>query len=242
MARNRLDVVLLQRGLAPTREKARGLIMAGAVRVADRRIDKPGTLIAEDAVIQVAAPDPYVGRGGYKLAHALDRFGVEVAGLTVLDVGASTGGFTDCMLQRGARRVYAIDVGHGQLDYRLRLDPRVVVMERVNARYPLDLPELGDLASIDVSFISATRIIPSVVMSLKPSSRIIVLVKPQFEVGKGRVGKGGVVRDPKLHCAALSTCINWAINHGLRFENLTPSPIFGDAGNREFLLLLRKAA
>ncbi len=242
MARNRLDVLLLERGLAPTREKARGLIMAGSVRVADRVVDKPGTLIPEDAVIHVAEPPPFVGRGGLKLAHALDQFHVDVTGLTVLDIGASTGGFTDCMLQRGARRAYAVDVGHGQLDYRLRQDTRVVVIERVNARYPLHLPELADLASIDVSFISVTQVIPSVLLSLEPGSRLLVLVKPQFEVGKGKVGKGGVIRDAKLHCEALSTCINWAVSHGLRFENLTPSPILGNAGNREFFLLLRKAA
>lgn len=232
----------MERGLATTREKARSFIMAGYVRVADRVIDKPGALVAADATIEVVQPPPYVSRGGVKLAHALDQFGIDPQGLVALDIGASTGGFTDCLLQRGVRRVYAIDVGYGQLDYRLRTDPRVVVRERVNARYPLDLPELGDLATIDVSFISVTLVVPVVADGLRPGSPVIVLVKPQFEVGKGKVGKGGVVRDPGQHAEVLSRCINWALDHHLRVGGLTPSPILGDAGNREFFLLLRKEA
>ena len=242
MTRHRLDTLLVEQGLAPTREKARALIMAGSVRVADRVTDKPGALVPSDAAIQVTQPEPYVGRGGKKLAHALDSFRIDPGGQVAVDIGASTGGFTDCLLQRGVRSVYAVDVGYGQLDYRLRTDPRVVVLERVNARYPLHLPESGDLATIDVSFISVTMIIPSVLLALKPNSLIITLVKPQFEVGKGKVGKGGVVRDPQLHAEVLSKCINWAVNQGIRITGLTPSPILGDAGNREFFLLLRKAA
>jgi len=242
MTRLRLDTLLVEQGLAPTREKARALIMAGSVRVADRVTDKPGALVPPDAVIQVTQPEPYVGRGGKKLAHALDSFRIDPGGQIALDIGTSTGGFTDCLLQHGARRVYAVDVGYGQMAYRLRTDPRVVVLERVNARYPLNLPELGDLATIDVSFISVTMIIPSVLLSLKPNSLLITLIKPQFEVGKGKVGKGGVVRDPLLHAEVLSKCINWAVNQGIRIAGLTPSPILGDAGNREFFLLLRKAA
>ena len=242
MTRHRLDTLLVEQGLAPTREKARALIMAGSVRVADRVTDKPGALVPSDAAIQVTQPEPYVGRGGKKLAHALDSFRIDPGGQVAVDIGASTGGFTDCLLQHGAKRVYAVDVGYGQMAYRLRTYPRVVVLERVNARYPLNLPELGDLATIDVSFISVTMIIPSVLLALKPNSLIITLVKPQFEVGKGKVGKGGVVRDPQLHAEVLSKCINWAVNQGIRIAGLTPSPILGDAGNREFFLLLRKAA
>ena len=242
MTRHRLDTLLVEQGLAPTREKARALIMAGSVRVADRVTDKPGALVPSDAVIQVTQPEPYVGRGGKKLAHALDSFRIDHGGQVALAIGASTRGFTDCLLQHGASRVYAVDVGYGQMAYRLRTDPRVVVLERVSARYPLNLPELGDLATIDVSFISVTMIIPSVLLSLKPNSLLITLVKPQFEVGKGKVGKGGVFRDPLLPSQVLSKCINWAVNQGIRIAGLTPSPILGDAGNREFFLLLRKAA
>ncbi len=240
MGRQRLDVVLVGRGLASTREQARGLIMGGAVRVEGRPASKPGMQIPEQSAVEVAAPPPFVGRGGSKLAHALDVFGATVAGLTGLDVGASTGGFTDCLLQRGAVRVYAVDVGYGQLDYRLRTDPRVVVWERVNARYPLQLPEPVDIATVDVSFISLELVLPSIVAELKPGGRIVALVKPQFEIGKGKVGKGGVVRDANLHAEVLSRIVNWVVDHRLRIEGLTPSPLLGDAGNREFLLGLKR--
>lgn len=240
MGRQRLDVVLVGRGLASTREQARGLIMGGAVRVEGRPASKPGMQIPEQSAVEVAAPPPFVGRGGVKLAHALDVFGATVAGLTGLDVGASTGGFTDCLLQRGAVRVYAVDVGHGQLDYRLRTDPRVVVRERVNARYPLQLPEPVDIATVDVSFISLELVLPTIVAELKPGGRIVALVKPQFEIGKGKVGKGGVVRDASLHAEVLSRIVNWVVAHHLRIEGLTPSPLLGDAGNREFLLGLKR--
>ena len=195
MGRQRLDVLLVGRGLANSREQARGLIMGGAVRVDGRPASKPGLLVQEQSGVEVAAPPPFVGRGGIKLACALDVFGITVVGLTALDVGASTGGFTDCMLQRGAVRVYAVDVGYGQLDYRLRTDPRVVVRERVNARYPLQLPEPVDLATVDVSFISLEMVLPSILAELKPGGRVVALIKPQFEVGRGkrseerRVGK-----------------------------------------------------
>lgn len=239
MRRARLDTLLVELGLATSREKARSFIMAGHVRVASQVIDKPGALVPLDATIAVAEPSPFVSRGGVKLAHALDQFAIDPQGLVALDIGASTGGFTDCLLQRGARRVYAIDVGYGQLDYRLRTDPRVVALERVNARYALDLPERGALATIDVSFISVTKIIPAVLGSLEPGSPLIVLVKPQFEIGKGKVGKGGVVRETRQHAEVLSHCINWAADHHLRLGGLTESPILGAEGNREFFLLLR---
>ncbi|MSQ26747.1 MAG: TlyA family RNA methyltransferase [Dehalococcoidia bacterium] len=240
MARQRLDVVLVGRGLASTREQARGLIMGGAVRVEGRPASKPGLLVHEQSGIEVAATPRFVGRGGLKLERALDAFGIEVSGCAALDVGASTGGFTDCLLQRGAVRVYAVDVGYGQLDYRLRTDPRVVVRERVNARYPLQLPEPVDLATVDVSFISLEMVLPSITAELRPGGRIVALVKPQFEVGRGKVGKGGVVRDAALHAEVLSRIVNWSVDHQLRILGLTPSPLLGDAGNREFLLGLKR--
>ena len=242
MARSRLDHILVERGLAPTRARARSMIMGGSVQVAEQPVLKPGFMVLGEASIHVRQPAPYVSRGGQKLSHALNVFGISPQGLLALDVGASTGGFTDCLLQRGARRVYAVDVGYGQLDYRLRTDPRVVVRERVNARYPLDLPEPADLATIDVSFISVERIIPAVLLSLRPGSPMVVLVKPQFEVGKGKVGKGGVVRDPALHAEVLSRLINWAVAQPVRIAGVTPSPLLGAAGNREFFLALRKEA
>ena len=183
---------------------------------------------------------PFVSRGGVKLAHALEEFQVDVAGLTVLDVGASTGGFTDCVLQRGARVVYAVDVGHGQLNYGLRRDDRVVVMEKTNARHPFDLPEPVDLMVMDVSFISISMVIPEAMKHLKPGQYIVSLVKPQFESQKGQVGKGGVIRDPKIHADVLGRTVNWAVGHGLRVRNICRSPIQGDAGNREFFILLQK--
>lgn len=239
MSRKRLDNVLVEQGLAPTRDRARALIMSGAVRVADRRMVKAGVLVETSAPIHISEAPPYVSRGGQKLAHALATFPVDPSGLVALDIGASTGGFTDCLLQHGAQRVYAVDVGYGQLDYGLRQDPRVVVMERVNARHSIALPELCALATMDVSFISVTKVIPAVVTALEPGSHLIVLVKPQFEAGRGQVGKGGVVKDPRVHAAVLSSVIRWAVDNRLRIQGLTPSPLLGDAGNREFLLLLK---
>ncbi len=238
MSRKRLDAVLVEQGLAPTRDRAKALILSGAVRVGDRPMIKAASMVATDAAVRVMEAPRYVGRGGQKLERALDAFGIDPTGLVALDVGASTGGFTDCLLQHGARKVYAIDVGYGQLDYSLRQDARVVTMERVNARYPLDLPEVCDIATMDVSFISVTKVLPSIVAALHPASRIIVLVKPQFEAGRAQVGKGGVVRDATIHADVLAKTICWAIENGLRIRGLTPSPLLGDAGNREFLLLL----
>ena len=239
-ARKRADLMLVEKGLCDSREQAQRLIMAGQVFTAAGRVLKPSTALATSAALEVRERLPYVGRGGLKLAHALDSFNVSVQDMPVLDVGASTGGFTDCLLQRGARKVYAIDVGHGQLSYSLRQDPRVVAMERLNARYDFDLPEPVDLITIDVSFISLSLIIPSVVTHLNEGCNIIALVKPQFEAHKGEVGRGGVIRDPQVHARVLGRTIVWAVSQGLRVRNLCASPILGDAGNREFFLLLLK--
>lgn len=235
----RLDLLLVERGLAESREKARALILAGEVLANERVASKPGTLVREDVAIRLLQKPPFVSRGGLKLAHALDEFHIDVNSQVALDVGASTGGFTDCLLKRGAIRVYAVDVGYGQLDYRLRVDPKVVVMERVNARYPLSLPEPVDLATIDLSFISLEKVVPNVAQLVKPDGRIICLVKPQFEVGRSQVGRGGLVRDPSLHARVLGRFISWAIERGFRIKGLTPSPILGASGNREFFVLLK---
>ena len=237
-ARKRADLLLVDKGLCESQEQAQRLIMAGQVFTATGRVLKPGAALSTSVAFEVRERLPYVGRGGLKLAHALDSFDISVQAMAALDVGASTGGFTDCLLQRGARNVYALDVGHGQLSYSLRQDPRVVVMERHNARLPFDLPESVDLITIDVSFISLSLVIPSVVTHLKHRCNIIALVKPQFEAQKGEVARGGVVRDPKLHARVLGRTIVWAVEQGLRVRNLCPSPILGDAGNREFFLLL----
>ena len=237
--KRRIDLLLVERGLASTREKAQALLMAGRVLVDGRPVTKAGAVVPGEAGIQVAGRLPFVSRGGVKLAHALDTFNLSPSGAVALDVGASTGGFTDCLLQRGARRVYALDVGHGQLDFTLRTDPRVVVMEHVNARYPLALPESVDLATVDVSFISVTMVLPSVAERLKSGGVIVALVKPQFEARRQEVGRGGIIRDPLLHGRVLGRVILWAIDHGFRLRGLTPSPILGDAGNREFFLMLK---
>lgn len=235
----RADLLLAERGLAESREQARLLIMAGLVFAPYGRVLKPGAFLAETTPLEVRGRLPYVSRGGLKLAHALDVFALSVAGRIVLDVGASTGGFTDCLLQRGAQRVYALDVGHGQLHHRLRQDERVVVRERCNARYPFDLPEPVELVVIDVSFISLTRVIPPALAWLRPGGFAAALVKPQFEAAPGQVGRGGIIKDPKIHAATLGRMIVWAANRGLRVRNLCPSPILGDKGNREFFLLLQ---
>lgn len=235
--KKRLDRLLVERGLAESREKAQALIMAGEVLVNGQKGAKPGQAVAEDAAIEVLARPPYVSRGGYKLAAALDGFGVSVEGLVCLDIGSSTGGFTDVLLQRGAARVHAVDVGAGQLDWKLRNDPRVVVHEGVNAR-ELTFDEIGEhaaLAVMDVSFISATLVAPAVAPLLLPDGKMIVLVKPQFEVGRGQVGKGGIVRDPELHRAACARVS--AAMEALGFRTrLMESPILGAEGNKEFLL------
>ena len=240
MSKKRLDVLLVERGLVESRERGKRLIMAGQVLVEGRVLDKPGARVAVDADIRLRARLPYVSRGGIKLAAALEAFGVDVEGAVAADVGASTGGFTDCLLQRGARRVYAIDVGYGQLAWRLRRDPRVVVMERTNVRYLDSLPEPIDLATVDVSFISLELVLPKVMGWLKPGGEIIALIKPQFEAGREKVGKGGVVRDPQVHRAVLRKILGWAVDHGLAVRGLIPSPIKGPAGNVEFLVHLSR--
>lgn len=238
--KERLDRLLVDRGLAESRERARGLIMAGQVRASGQVVDKPGALLSPETAIAVDSGPPYVSRGGIKLADALEHFRLEVAGAVALDVGASTGGFTDCLLQRGAARVYALDVGRGQLHQRLRQDPRVVAMERVNAHFPFPLPEPVHLATVDVSFISLTKVISNVAPHLLPGGRLLCLVKPQFEVGRGQVPRGGVVRDPRVHGAVLAQTVLWAVDQGLRVRGIAASPIQGDRGNREFFALLQK--
>lgn len=238
MARVRLDVLMAQRGLAESRERAQALILAGEVSVDGVQAQKPGQLVPSEAEITVRQPEPYVSRGGYKLAAALDRFKIPVAGLVAVDIGASTGGFTDVLLQRGAARVYAVDVGRGQLHWRLRRDPRVVVLDRTNARYLTALPERPQLATIDVSFISLKLVIPPVLRLLEPGSSIIVLIKPQFEAGRKEVGRGGIVRSPEVHRRVLAELAAWLPGQGLCIRGLMPSPIRGASGNLEFLAWL----
>jgi 23S rRNA (cytidine1920-2'-O)/16S rRNA (cytidine1409-2'-O)-methyltransferase len=243
LAKVRLDILVCQQGLAATLEKARALILAGQIKVDGRRVDKPGTAVDENALIEAMSPGcPYVSRGGWKLEKALDVFGVEVQDLVVLDVGASTGGYTDCALQRGARRVYAVDVGYGQLDWKLRNDPRVVNMERTNIRYlPTDeFPEPVDLVTIDVSFISTSFVFPVIKSLLKYEGAVICLIKPQFEAGRDKVGRKGVVRDKDIHREVLLHSIDHAAQHGLNCLGLTYSPITGPKGNIEFLIHLRQ--
>ena len=238
MPKTRLDRLLVLRDLAATREKAQALILAGRVTVGGRRVDKAGTPIEEDAAIEVAAPEhPYVSRGGVKLEAALDAFGLSPDGLVCLDVGASTGGFTDCLLQRGARRVYAVDVGYGQLDARLRGDSRVVVREKVNARNlsRAEVPEPVGLAAMDLAFISARLVLPAVVPLLAPAAPLVVLVKPQFEAGRGEVPRGGVVRSEETRRRVLREIEEFAGGLGLRHLASIPSPIHGASGNEEFL-------
>jgi len=239
VAKRRIDSLLVAEGLVASRAKAQALIMAGEVTVDGRIVTRPGTLIEEGAAIVISEPPPFVSRGGIKLDHALDEFRLDVRGKVAADIGASTGGFTDCLLKRGASRVYAIDVGYGQLDYRLRQDPRVVVMERVNARYPISLPEKVDFATIDLSFISVTKVIPSVAQILKEDGYLVVLVKPQFESRKGEVGKGGIIKDSQLHAIILGRFIVWVVDNGFRLKGLIVSPILGTEGNKEFFVLLR---
>ena len=242
MAKKRLDTLLSERGLVTTRERARALILAGQIKVNGTVVSKAGTPVADDASIELVTPDhPYVGRGGIKLAHALDVFGIEPTGRNALDVGASTGGFTDVLLQRGAATVVALDVGHGQLDWRLRNDPRVIVREGVNARAlsRSDVPHLVDLVTIDVAFISLRHIFPALTPVLAPAAEVVALVKPQFEAGREQVGKGGIVTDPAVHDAVLTQVTNAAIASGFTRVAMTPSPITGAEGNREFFLHLR---
>lgn len=240
MRKKRLDVLLVERGLVESRQRAQSLIMAGQVLVDDDVVDKSGKRVAEDAQVTIRAGLPYVSRGGIKLEHALDRFEVDVTGKISADVGASTGGFTDCLLQRGARRVYAIDVGYGQLAWQLRQDPRVVVLERTNIRYLESLPESIDLATVDVAFISLELVLPKAMDLLQPQGEIIVLIKPQFEAEREQVGKGGVVRDPAVHRAVLEKIAAWAMDSRLQVRGLIPSPLKGPAGNLEFFAHLSR--
>jgi len=242
-AKLRIDQLLVSRGLVESREKAQALILAGYVLINGQKADKPGHSVSADASIEILERMPYVSRGGYKLAAALDHFHIEVTGKICLDVGASTGGFTDCLLQRGAAKVWAVDVGHGQLDWKLRNDPRVTVREGVNARYlkPEDFPERFDLATCDASFISTTLLIPAIVPLLAPRGEMVLLVKPQFEVERHQVGKGGIVREPELHAAACNR-IRAAVEHHGFHVTIIDSPILGAEGNREFLLYASREA
>lgn len=240
MSRLRLDELILARGLSESREKARRLILAGEVRVNGQVMDKAGALVAEDAIVELAVSPPYVSRGGLKLEYALRGFRIDVNGMVAADVGASTGGFTDCLLQHGAARVYALDVGHGQLDWRLRQDPRVIVQEKANVRYIMSLAEPIQFVSIDVSFISLRMVLPVIVDWLAPAGQVVALVKPQFEVGRALVGKGGVVRDPQVHRNMLLELLTWAGETGWALKGLTTSPLLGPAGNREFLAWLSR--
>jgi 23S rRNA (cytidine1920-2'-O)/16S rRNA (cytidine1409-2'-O)-methyltransferase len=239
VVRDRLDRVLVARGLASSREQASRMILAGTVRVNGVLTDKQAALVPAEAAIDVASgAAPYVSRGGGKLVAALDAWAVDPAGLVAMDVGASTGGFTDCLLQRGARRVYAVDVGYGQLDWKLRQDPRVVVLDRENIRYleRAAVPEPVDLAVIDVSFISLTLVLPCVAPFLGRPARVIALVKPQFEVGKGQVGRGGIVRDDGQRRAVTEKVLACAESLGFRSLGALDSPVPGQKGNREILL------
>ncbi len=243
MAKQRVDQLLVERGLAESRTKAQALILAGLVYAGDRRIDKAGDRLAAEAALAVKGRDhPWVSRGGVKLAHALDHFGLDVSGRIALDIGASTGGFTDVLLARGARLVYAVDVGHGQLAWKLRQDPRVVVRERVNARVLTreQIPEAVDIITCDVSFIGLTTVLPAPLALAAAHAALVALVKPQFEAGREFVGKGGVVRDPAVHSSVCDRAAAWlGAQPGWAVEGVVESPILGAEGNREFLLCAR---
>ena len=239
----RLDVALVDRGLAASRERARALILAGQVKVNGQVVSKAGAAVAADAGVELVVPDhPYVGRGGVKLAHALDAFAVDPAGRRALDVGASTGGFTDVLLRRGAASVIALDVGHNQLDWKLRSDPRVIVREGVNARAltAADVPHPVTIAAIDVAFISLRHILPAVVPFLEPGADVVALVKPQFEAGRADVGSGGIVSDPAVHEATVQRVADAAAAAGLVRVAMAPSALTGATGNQEFFLHLRR--
>lgn len=234
---------MVARGLAGSRERARALILAGSVLVDGLPAGKAGSLVAENAAIEVRTPDhPYVSRGGLKLEGALDAFGIDVTGLVALDAGASTGGFTDCLLRRGAARVYAVDVGYGQFAWKLRQDSRVVLLERTNIRYVTEkeIAEPLDLAVIDVSFISLKLVLPPVLALLRRGGMVLPLIKPQFEAGKDQVGKKGVVRDPEVHREVVDGIVSFARDLGIAVEGTCESPITGPEGNREFFLFGRK--
>lgn len=243
--RERIDKLLVERGLVESRTKAQAMVMAGVVLVNEQRVDKPSEQFSYDSQIRIKSSDDptshFVGRGGLKLEGAIREFQIDVQGMTCLDVGASTGGFTDCLLQHGAKRVFAIDVGHNQIDWRLRQDSRVEVREGVNARYlqPTDFPCRFDLVVIDVSFISVTKVLPAIIPLLKPEGRLIVLIKPQFEVGRGEVGSGGIVRDAEKRAQVVENVTRAATELGLSRVGVIESPIQGAEGNIEFLGLFK---
>lgn len=242
--KKRLDQLLVEKKTVRSRSHARSLIMSGRVLVDNQPVDKAGTLVREDALISVKNSDlRYVSRGGFKLEGAIKDFNLDVMDQTCLDVGASTGGFTDCLLQNGAKKVFAVDVGYGQLAWKLRTDPRVVTIERTNIRYmkPDALPESVDLVTIDVSFISLKKTVPQVVQFMKKQASIVALIKPQFEVGKGHVGKGGVVRDPLLHSKVIRELSDFFHQKGFACESVVPSPLRGPKGNKEFFILLKSS-
>jgi 23S rRNA (cytidine1920-2'-O)/16S rRNA (cytidine1409-2'-O)-methyltransferase len=243
--RVRVDVALVERGLVESRAKAQAVILAGLVFSGERRIDKAGALLAADEPLELRGrPHPWVSRGGLKLAHGLAHFAIDPAGAVAIDVGSSTGGFTDVLLAGGATRVYAVDVGHGQLAWKLRQDPRVVVLEKTNARH-LDavlIPEPVDLVVCDASFIGLETVLPAALALARPGAALIALIKPQFEVGPARVGKGGVVRDPALHAEVCARIAAWLPTLGWRVLGIEPSPILGPEGNREFLIAARRMA
>ncbi len=242
-SKQRLDQLLVMRALAASRPQAQRLIMAGKVRVAGQLADKPGRRIAADAELSVAAGERFVGRGGAKLEHAFQTFGLQASGLICLDIGASSGGFTDCLLQHGAAKVYAIDVGRGQLHQKLRQDPRVVIMDKTNARYlrPDDLGELADLAVMDVSFISLTKVMPAIKDMLRPGAHLLTLIKPQFEAGRQEVGRGGVVREAAVRQRVIEQLRQWGTEQlGLRWLGVCESPLRGPAGNLEYLAYWEK--
>jgi 23S rRNA (cytidine1920-2'-O)/16S rRNA (cytidine1409-2'-O)-methyltransferase len=241
MAKRRLDQLLVERGLVESRSKAQALVMAGKVFSGERKLEKPGTQLAEDTALDVRGqPHPWVSRGGLKLIHALEDFAIDPTGMTAIDVGASTGGFTDVLLTKGAARVYAVDVGHGQLAWKLRTDARVVVLEKTNARHLTaeQIPEPIDIVVCDASFISLKTVLPAALALCRPGARLVALIKPQFEAGREHVGKGGVVRDPAVHEAVCEEIRAWL--DGLetwRVDGITTSPITGPEGNVEFLIV-----
>lgn len=242
--KERLDVLLVEKGLFESREQAKRSIMAGEIFIDDRRIDKAGDKVDVEAnIIYKGSKMPYVSRGGYKLEKAIREFGIDLNDTICMDIGASTGGFTDCMLQNGAKKVYSIDVGYGQFAWKLRVDERVVCLERTNVRYATkeQVPDECDFASIDVSFISLTTIMPAVKNLLKEDGEIMALIKPQFEAGKGKVGKKGVVREPEIHKEVIEKIVNYALENNLRVLNIDFSPIKGPEGNREYLIYLKKS-
>ncbi len=243
-SKHRADQLLVQRGLAESRTRAQALILAGLVFSGERRVEKAGEPLADDTAIEVRGRDhPWVSRGGVKLAHALDHFAIDVSGRIALDVGASTGGFTDVLLSRGARRVYAVDVGHGQLAWKLRQDPRVLLRERVNARAlgPEHVPERVDIIACDASFIGLATVLPAALALAKEQATLVALVKPQFEAGREHVGKGGVVRDPAIHREVCDRAAAWVgAQPGWMVTGVVESPILGPEGNREFLLYARR--